>query len=157
MDHIEGVLMSLVDIVQSTINVIKANQEKYYSYITGYKNPRETVLNYLICEDLRNSFPDLFIDTDIKLKIDDKNRFIDIILYKNDTPSVYLLIRREYGKNNAPIEKDTRKVKYLTSKNANTLGIVTCFLNPPSKEIRYVVFENGVKIIPSDDSEFSTI
>lgn len=145
------------DIVQSILNVIKANRESYCSYITAYKNPRESVLNYLVCEDLKKSFPDFFVDTDIKLKVNDKNRYIDIILYKNDIPFIYLLIRREYGKNNIPIEKDTRKVEYLTSKNANTFGIVTCFMNPPSKDIRYVVFENGVRSVPSDDSKFSEI
>lgn len=136
---------------------IHQNLEKYYRYIESYVNPREAVLNYLICEDMKASYPDLLIETDVKLKVDDKNRYIDIIFYKKKDPFIYLLIRREYGKNNVPIEKDTRKVEYLTSKNANTLGIVTCFLNPPSKEIRYVVFENGVRTIPSDDSEFSTI
>lgn len=157
MDHIEGFLMTSKETIQSILNIIKANQESYYSYITAYKNPRESVLTYMICEDLRESFAGLAVETDIKLKINDKNRYIDIILYKNDNPFIYLLIRREYGGNDVPIEKDTRKVEFLTSKNANTIGIVTCFLNPPSKDVRYVVFENGVKSIPSDETEFSTI
>ena len=149
--------MTSMETIQSILNIIKANHESYYSYITGYKNPRESILNYMICEDLRKSFTGLTVETDIKLKVNDKNRYIDVILYKNDNPFIYLLIRREYGKNNIPIEKDTRKVEFLTSENANTIGIVTCFLNPPSKDIRYVVFVNGIKSIPSDETEFSTI
>lgn len=116
MDHIEGFLMTSKEAIQSILNIIKANQESYYSYITGYKNPRESVLNYMICEDLRKSFTGLTVETDIKIKVNDKNRYIDIILYKNNNPFIYLLVRREYGKNNVPIEKDTRKVEFLTSK-----------------------------------------
>lgn len=142
-------------VVNNILDILKSNTDRYYKYITSYHNPRELVLNYLICEDLRASFPELSVETDIKVQVDDKNRYIDIILYKNNDPFIYLLVRREYGKNNVPVEKDTRKVVYLTSKNANTIGIVTCFLNPPSKDIRYVVFENGVKSIPSVESPFS--
>lgn len=144
-------------VAKDVLSNIHQNLEKYYRYIESYINPREAVLNYLICEDIKSSFPDLLIETDIKLKVENKNRYIDIIFYKEKDPFIYLLIRREYGKNNVPIEKDTRKVEYLTSKNANTIGIVTCFLNPPYKEMRYVVYENGVKIIPSDNSEFSNL
>ena len=137
--------------------IINQNLEKYYSYIVSYNNPRETVLNYLICEDLRKAFPKYQVETDIKLKVDDKNRYIDIIISKDNKELFYILNRREYGKMNEPHTKDFKKVEFLTSKNEEAHGIVFCFVNPPLKEVRYVVYKNGKKALPENSDSFLII
>lgn len=154
MDHLKGVVMDARSLLDSVLEIIRENYEKYYKYIESYENPREAVLNYLICEDLRKNISDHTFQTDIKLKIDERNRYVDIIVSKDDSEVLYILNRREHGKVDEPPEKDIQKVKNLTAKNRYSMGIVFCFLNPPAKEIRYAAYQDGKKLNPVDPMRF---
>ncbi len=131
---------------ENILKIIKENSDKYYKYVSSYSSPRQAVLNYLICEDLKGQLKGCVIEADVKLDVDGRGRFIDMIIKCNSNELIYILLGREHGKIQMPSMRDLKKLESLTLADKNACGLHLFFLKQPESEIHILFYKCGQKL-----------